>query len=268
MLDSVKVHVFSICWNEEALLQYFFDFYKSRFQNIRFTIYDNVSTDRSIEIIKKNNAAIIEYNTNGSLRDDVFIEIKNNCWKNSDAEWVIVCDIDEWIDITEKDLISNNFTIVKPNGYNIFKIFSHNYNEILCGKRELNFDKCVLFNKNKISEINFDYGCHQSNPVGEVVFSEKIFKLYHFKYFSLEYILKRYEIFSSRLSQINKDNKWSMHYAAKKMDLSIEYFDCGMRSVLLNERNITRYIRFLFVKLISFVCYFSLKFIRKIKSII
>ena len=55
--------------------------YRERFPNCLIIVYDNESTDRSVQIALENNCKVISYSTNNQLSDSKYLEIKNNCWK-------------------------------------------------------------------------------------------------------------------------------------------------------------------------------------------
>ena len=44
------IEIFTICYNEEIILQKFINHYRTRFPNCEITIYDNMSTDNSRQI--------------------------------------------------------------------------------------------------------------------------------------------------------------------------------------------------------------------------
>jgi hypothetical protein len=44
------------------------------------------------------------------------------------------------------------------------------------------YDKILLFNKSKITDINYDPGCHSASPKGIVKFSKNTYNLLHYKY--------------------------------------------------------------------------------------
>jgi glycosyltransferase involved in cell wall biosynthesis len=85
-------------------------------------VMDNESDDRSVEIIQSYpNAEVRTYQSNSQIRNDIYLEIKNNIWKESrgKADWVIVCDTDEVLfhpDIANKldELKEKGYSIVKP----------------------------------------------------------------------------------------------------------------------------------------------------------
>ncbi len=231
----MKVHIFSICWNEEKTLPYFFKHYKERFAHVQFTIYDNQSTDNSRAIISSNGAAIIDHDTNNEIRDDLYLQIKNNCWKTSDADWVIVCDVDEWIDCNDDFLNRCNATIIKPEAYDMIGN-SYNLDKITRGFRYRKMDKCILFKPAAIQEINYETGCHKCHPVGEVSYNTETVLLYHMKYFNLFYLIKRYKILAKRLSVINKENLWGFTYTKGVKELIINYLTIRKHSRKIRKK--------------------------------
>jgi hypothetical protein len=91
----MRVHVYAMSWNEERFLPYFLRHYAFA---ERITIFDNMSDDRSLEIIGGFGNAVVEpLDTGGELRDTVLRDVKNNGWKKSrgQADWVICVDVDE-----------------------------------------------------------------------------------------------------------------------------------------------------------------------------
>lgn len=258
------VHVFSLCWNEEILLPYYFNFYKSRFTNVKFTIYDNQSTDRSLEIMNNFGAEVLTFSTENQINDETYLRIKNNCWKNTDADWVIVCDVDELLDISESDLLECDFTIVSTIGFNVFRPIRSGVLKLNYLNRSPSYDKFLMFKKTQIQEINYDYGCHTASPVGCVKMSEYGFTLYHAKYISAEYMLKRYDLFKKRLSVFNKMNKLSYHYMFSKVDILIEYFKNAFYMSNKASSTFKVGINFYFLKAFSMFALLFLHFLKRL----
>jgi len=90
---GVVFDVFSFIYNEPEILKVFLEHYK----NARtITIYDNQSSVDYTSIVKRYpNTKLVEWDTGGSFDDNALTEMKNTCWKDSDADWVVVCDLDE-----------------------------------------------------------------------------------------------------------------------------------------------------------------------------
>lgn len=276
----MKIHAYSICWNEEVLLPFYLRHYEQFCEKI--IIYDNMSTDKSRYII--NNHPLCElrdFNTHNEINENIFLEIKNNCWKecrNKGIDYVIVSDIDEFLH--SKNLISflkNNkkFSVFRPAGFEMFaNKFQQNeyqlYDQIKKGLFSSKFCKKIIFSPDRIREINFKPGAHSnrkilfnhefklfnflinqnvSKSVRKVIFKffsplwyfdrkpaeESELKLLHFKYIDKEYLMKRHEIYSKRLSQINKENKWGYNYLNYKKELDTIYLTLNIKSKKIPE---------------------------------
>ncbi len=228
----MKIEVYAICYNEEVRIPYFLRHY-SQFADI--TIYDNLSTDQSVNLLK-GNADIFFYDTKGKLRDDIFINIKNNCWKDSKADWVIVCDMDEFV--YHPDIVGvlekTNATIYQPLLFNMFSeklptTKGQIYDEIKFGVEDK--AKMLIFKPSEIKEINYQPGCHEAIPEGNIIFSTKDLKTLHFQYLSRQYTIDRYNHFATRLSDINKANNWSFHYAFSEEKIN-DFFDEQMKKLI------------------------------------
>jgi len=91
----MNIDVYSICYNEETILPYFIRYCKTFARNI--SVYDNMSTDNSYSIMKEAGINVITFDTNGIYSESTQVNIRNTCWKNSDADWVMICDTDEFL---------------------------------------------------------------------------------------------------------------------------------------------------------------------------
>ena len=216
------IHYYSLCWNEEVILPFTMGYYSEFCQ--KMVIMDNESDDRSPTIINSfANAEMRTYQSNKEIRDDIYLGIKNNIWKESRgiADWIIICDADEVLyhpNLADKldELKAKGVTIIKPYGYDMYSenLPHESIFEIKNGvKDNRHFGKCVIFNPNQIDEINFKAGCHQCKPKGKIKFYKgDDIKLLHYKYLNLDYVLKRHEAFKKRLSEYNIKNKMGKHY--------------------------------------------------------
>jgi hypothetical protein len=228
------VHYYSLCWNEEKILPFVLDYYSEFCEKI--VIMDNESDDNSHSIIGLfPNATFRTYTTNGKIRDDIYLDIKNNIWKESrgKADWVIVCDTDEILfhpSLIEKldELKCQGVSIIRPFGFDMYsKSFpTESLLEIKNGISDnRHLRKCIIFNPNMIEEINYKAGCHKCYPKGKVKYYQKAdFKLLHYKNLGLEYVINRYEIFRKRLSEFNLENKLGKHYLSEKDEISKRFY--------------------------------------------
>lgn len=218
-MKKYDIELYTICKNEEVLMNSFLEHYSKICS--RINIYDNQSTDNTLNIIKefkdKNDIDIniIEHNTNGYLRDDLYIQIKNTCWQNSNYDYVIIVDCDEFLNITNEDLYNENFDIIRTNGYEM--VGDSNYvDDILYGKFDVNYSKCVMFSPKKIDSINYLLGAHVCNPIKKdnsaIEYSKKIYNLLHYKYINLEYVIKKYNENRKNMSNYNINNGLGIQY--------------------------------------------------------
>lgn len=208
--------IFTITYNEELVLPHFIKWYRSRFHNCKIVVYDNESTDKTKEIAIENNCEVINYSTDNKLSDSAYLKIKNNAWKQAETDWVMVVDCDEFVDISENDLIqleSNKKTIVSAVGFNMCNVEGlTELADIKHGVRAEQYDKSILFNKNYINEINYEAGCHSCTPKGLVKYSEGLFNLYHMILINEQFLVDKYKRNADRMSDENKRNKWGHHY--------------------------------------------------------
>jgi glycosyltransferase involved in cell wall biosynthesis len=239
----MKIDLYTVCYNEELILPYFFRHYKQFCDNI--TIFDNYSTDNSIKIAQNAGANIIQFNTNNIFDDNVHVNIKNNCWKESKADWVIIIDVDEFvyhpnlIEILKK----TNATIITPKLYHMYSdIFPTTtgqiYDEIKMGlsscHKECSFtgDKINLFKPLEIKEINYLLN-HNINPIGNICYDNHLnIKTLHFRNLSIDYEINRCLMgaarFNEELKKLTQDHHPTM-YSPEKI---IEYHKRAMKKLI------------------------------------
>jgi glycosyltransferase involved in cell wall biosynthesis len=225
----MNIEVYTICYNEEFMLPFFLKHYANIDGVSKIVIYDNYSTDNTIKIAKaftKCQVEIIYYDSNNQLNDEIYLNIKNDCWKKSQADWVIVCDVDELLYITNSEsLLQIEPIIFKTVGYQMISenLPSHNdliTNQIQYGVQDDFYSKCVMFKPN-INEINFTPGCHKCFPSHEIINSG--FLLLHYKYISLDYVVDNYRLRLQRLSKVNIDKNYATHYLMTTDDIKKEF---------------------------------------------
>jgi len=145
--------VFTITYNEELMLPHFIKHYRDRFKDCKIVVYDNESTDQTVEIAKENLCEVITYKTNNELDDLMYLTIKNNCWKHEKA-WVIVADCDELLDINKNDIeiaTALRYTILLAQGYNMVNLADNlDIASITHGVRAESYDKIYCFDASKI----------------------------------------------------------------------------------------------------------------------
>jgi hypothetical protein len=221
------ITVYTIAYNEEVMLPFFIKWYRERFPDCKIVVYDNESTDKTRQIAFENNCEVISFDTKNKFEDAIHMNIKNQCWKEAKTNWVIVCDTDELLDIKQEILLleeKQDTTIISTQGWNMVnKNESSNLEDIKSGFKHDPQSKYILFNKSKIIEINYDAGGHNIKPSGNIKYSTRIYSLCHFKYLSEDYMVNRYKLFQSRLSDTNKKFGWGVHYNTSEENIRQSY---------------------------------------------
>ncbi len=212
------ITIYSICYNEQVMMQFFINHYRNLFPNCRIVIYDNYSTDRTEEIALANGCEVIKYDSNNEIRDDLYLEIKNNCWKDATTPYVFIGDCDEIVFITQEQLLeeqSKGVTMIDFEGWNMITMSDDE--DIIdlnleVGSRAKQYDKAFIFNKLHLTEINYSAGCHYCSPIGNIKHSETKYLMCHFKALGLNYMINRHTHFATRMSQQNLAAGHAVHY--------------------------------------------------------
>lgn len=231
------VHAYFLCYNEEYILPHLLKYYSTFCDKIY--ILDNKSTDDSIKIIKSfKNTEIIEWDSNNEVRDDLYLNLKNNAWKQSrgKCDYVIVGDADEFLyheNMIEFLKLSKKigYTIFKPEGYHMIgdedlKLSKNDniFEKVKYGIIGSSNDKLMLFDPNKIQEINYMFGCHQANPIGEIkMYNFNDLKMLHYKYLGLDDFIPKQKLRGERLSSFNKQYGLGMYYLYEDTKHKEEY---------------------------------------------
>lgn len=214
----MTIEIYALCHNEALMLPYFMRHYN---QYGQVHLYEGHSTDGSAELARSLGANIVPYDTGDECRDDLFINMKNFCWTNSQADWVMIVDIDEFIyhpyliDYLEK----SKDTIIAPQNYNMFSdtfptTEGQIYEEVQWGSECVipTSSKMSLFRPREITNIYYEPGAHVAHPEGNVKinYNSEVIQL-HMKWLSVDYIIKRNAYYRSRMSEQNIKYGWGYH---------------------------------------------------------
>jgi len=216
----MDINVFLLCYNESVMIPHTVKHYKTYFPSCKITIYDNESTDDSVEIAKKLGCSVISWNSNNCIDDFKYVDIKNNCWKSVESGWIIMADMDEFLCVTEEELLKEKnlgTTILEIYGFDMIGesettdltdidlqqikkcVYNHYLNKKLCFLRE------------KITDIDYGLGCHDCKPKGEINYSSTIYLNKHMKMLGLQYftniIIARHE-----RSENMRNQGFNIHY--------------------------------------------------------
>lgn len=235
----MNIDVYTLCWNEMAILPFVIETWKKFARHVY--VFDNGSTDGSIEFLKKYDWITVESFGNGTEKSNKQnSNIKNTKWKGSDADYVVACDLDECIvgnDVikTLEDCKKNEATIVEAEWYNFVnpenKMPQYEEGktlyEICPYGAYVKTPKTLIFDPQKITEINYTVGAHRCSPRGTVKrYKPEGLYIHHINNaLCLDYRLKRYEMQNSRLSQEDRRRRWGCHYGRDEARISKDYND-------------------------------------------
>lgn len=226
------IEIFGIFWNEENIIQDFIDWYRTRLPESKITIIDNVSDDNTVNIAKSNGCEVISFDTGGYMDEHTLIKLRNNIWKNSTSEWIIIVDSDELIEINQDTLNNADWNIAKCVGYEMFGT-GEPIQELYYGCPSPGYSKASLFNRLEIEEMNFGPGSHNEVPIAKNGFKIKFAtnrpNLYHTKWRSWSNGIERAHILAKRVSSKTQSMGWNYHYALAD-NIHKEYYENGIKN--------------------------------------
>lgn len=241
----MKIHAYIIAYNEEKLLPFTLDYYSTFCDKI--FVYDNMSTDSSDEIYKKYDKVIVnKFESNNCQNEIIQKTIKSEEYKkhsrNSDVDWVITIDCDEFVyhnNLIDKlnEYKKMGVTVVKTTGHEMacqtFPIYDGNLltNKVKVGSGIMPMlCKSIIFDP-KI-DINFGPGAHSFISNNTVLSPDEEFKILHYKCLGKEYVTNIYKERFDRLSESSKVNYWNTHYSKINEFLSL------MDNIIKENKNI------------------------------
>lgn len=221
------VTIYTVTYKEELLLPFMVDHYRTRFPHCSIIVFDNLSPDNTPKIAKKLDCQVIPFDTGGQIFETKYLALKNNCWKSALTDWVLVCDIDELFDITQSQLQkeeSLGSTIITPETWDMINLEDNlNIAAMKYGVRGLEPGKYCLFNKKYLRDINYGPGCHSATPEGQVILSQKTYKLYHYNAINIDRTIERFKERSARLSEENRTHHWGDYLFMTPQEIREEY---------------------------------------------
>lgn len=231
------IHIYSLCWNEERMLPYYFRNYDAIAD--RYFIFDDASTDASLDILAKHPKVEIDrfHKQPDSFVGSAYV-FNNNIWKRSrnKADWVIICNIDEQLYHPDlqgylKQCQNEGITVIPAEGYQMISDSFPDSDQRLCdlvtrGMPYKKMNKFCIFNPDAIEEINYKHGRHYANPIGKVVYPQRREpKLLHYKYLGLDYLITRFAELSTGLRSVDREKGWGSPYLLEREKIEQSFRD-------------------------------------------
>jgi hypothetical protein len=238
----MDIHVFIFSYNESILIGRTIEHYKKYLPSCKIILYDNYSTDNTVEIAKSKGCEVRYFQTNNEINDIVFRDLKNNCWKSVSKGWVIVADMDEYLCVSEEELQQeehNGISILRVQGYDMI---GESKNIELSDVKLQDIKKYVINNyenknlcflREKIEDINYTVGAHTCKPTGTIQYSQKIYINKHMNVLGLPYLLEKQK---QRFERSEKMRKMGIciHYTNNVETITNLYYDNLQKSKLLS----------------------------------
>lgn len=237
-----EIHIFLLCYNESPLLPHTINHYKKYLPSCKITIYDNESTDNSVEVAKSMGCNVVSWSSDDILNEWQQTTMKNNIWKDIVSGWIIMADMDEFLCITEDELHEekkNGTTILQTRGVDIIgesqtldltDIDLQQVNKYVDNHYEY---KKLCFLRDAIVDMNYDHGAHNCQPIGDIKYSTNIYINKHMSYIGLPFIInkmiKRYE-----RTELIRGCGMGTHYSNNIQKITDEYNQLLGRALILD----------------------------------
>ena len=238
----MKIHLYTLCWNESKVVPFVADYWK-RAGIDKVTVFNNGSSDSSVELLSQYPFVEVVPGLDTDCVDDRgYLKIKDNCWKGSDADWVIVCDFDEAPFAPNgnlKDVLARydaqGVNLIKARCYEVVRKEFPDYEDgkllhelegSYLGDPHPSMHKMLCFKPSAVTDVNYGLGAHSCRPAGRFLRLASMTEDYvtiHCKHLGWEYVVDRAKTLDSRLPEEYRAKGWAFHYAKYVRDYEGEY---------------------------------------------
>jgi glycosyltransferase involved in cell wall biosynthesis len=233
----VKIHLYTILWNEEEMLPFFFRHYDPMVD--RYVVYDDGSTDRTRAMLAAHPRVEVRPFVRSNSESFVLScqSLHDEVWKESrgKADWVIMTDVDEHL--YHPLGLGRYLWMMKRAGVTAvpalaFQMVADTFpspREHLARTRRLGvpfdtYNKLSVFNPEAIVETCYGVGRHSAAPEGRVRYPRRDrLLLFHYKFLGLDYVLRRYTLLNGGLGPIDRQNCWGQQYLSHRSTLEAEF---------------------------------------------
>jgi Glycosyl transferase family 2 len=228
-----RTELYCLCWNDARMLPFFFRHYDDVVD--KYFVFDNGSTDASLSLLGNHGRVEISH---FDVLGDSFVEeerrLGDTIWRNSDADWVIITDIDEHIyhpNLTEylQRCTDQGVTAIQSIGY---EMVSDGFptgteplvEQVTIGTRSAGHDRLCIFNPRELTETNFSVGRHEAKPAGRVVWpTDPEILLLHYKQLGVDYPITRSAELRLGLRERDLAKRWGVHYTWSAAEIAAKW---------------------------------------------
>jgi len=240
----MEINIFLLCFNESVLLPNTIAHYKKILPSAIFTIYDNESTDNSVELARSLGCNVISWKSNNIQDEYKFREIKNKCWKSVKSGWIIMADMDEWLCITEEELkteTENGTTILTVEGRQMIgesntpDLSDIDIHSIKRYTENKSMFKNLCFLREKIIDMNYEIGAHTCNPTGIIKYSDRSYVNKHMSSLGVPFLINKMILRYTRSKLMRDTMGWCRHYTDDVDKITSVYNGLLARSIFSSE---------------------------------
>lgn len=233
MPGEQKTDLYCLCWNDARMLPFFFRHYDDIVD--QYHVYDNGSTDGSLDLLHEHGKVqVSHFDVDGDSFCAEEVRLGDTIWRGSDADWVIITDIDEHIYHPEltaylQQCSERGVTAIQSVGYEMISDNFPSYSQRLVdqvptGTWSVGHDRLCVFNPRAIDATNYGIGRHNAKPTGRVVWPDyPEVLLLHYKQLGVKYPIARSAELLQGLKSGDMEANWGFHYSWSVAEITAKW---------------------------------------------
>lgn len=257
----MRLDLYTLTYNEADIIPYVLQYWKAIINqgiDLHCYIYDNYSTDNSVELLSQYDWIEIRHFQSDGHNDVIHQQLKQDCWKESKgrADWCCVCDFDEILwskNNTLKEELEyadkHNFNVIGMKWYAFAGDSLPSYTEgtflhqqVKRGYEQYinhtpqfkHLGKFILFNPNKVDEMLWSVGQHilfKVIPYMNLYVTSTVVTFHINKGFGEDYFVQKRQKMFKRLSQTNLRSGMGVEYGHPEEKIRQEYRQYQAQSI-------------------------------------